>query len=110
MIVLTPKAAEKLNEIRDSEGLEGDHLRIGVIGGGCAGFNYNIFLEAYDQIVDMDEIFMSEGVKIVIDSMSLVYLDGLEIDHEETQFAAGFKFNNPKAKSTCGCGSSFAVA
>ena len=110
MIVLTPKAAEKINEIQGSEGLEGDHLRVGVIGGGCSGFNYSIFLEVPDRIVDIDEIFMSEGVKIVIDSMSLVYLDGLEIDYHETDFAAGFKFNNPKAKSTCGCGSSFAVA
>ena len=110
MIVLTSKAAKRLNAIQDAEGLEGDHLRIGVIGGGCAGFNYNIFLEVEEKITDVDEIFMSEGVQIVIDSMSLVYLDGLEIDYEETQFAAGFKFNNPKAKSTCGCGSSFSVA
>ncbi len=110
MIVLTSKAAEKINEIQASEGLEGDHLRVGVMGGGCSGFNYNIFLEVPDKIADIDETFMSEGVKIVIDSMSLVYLEGLEIDYHETDFASGFKFNNPKAKSTCGCGSSFAVA
>jgi iron-sulfur cluster insertion protein len=107
MIALTNKAAEKVREIRESEGLGEQGLRVRVIGGGCSGFSYDLFFE--DEISDMDETFESNGVRIHIDMMSHQYLDGTEIDYVEGLHGAGFKFINPNAQATCGCGSSFSA-
>jgi len=107
MISLTPKAGDKVREIRDSEGLGEQGLRVRVIGGGCSGFTYDLFFE--DETTELDSHFESEGVPLFIDMMSLQYLEGTEIDYVEGLHGAGFKFLNPKAKSTCGCGSSFSA-
>jgi iron-sulfur cluster insertion protein len=107
MIALTPKAAEKVLEIRDTEGLAGQGLRVRVIGGGCSGFSYDLFFE--DQVTDMDQTFESHGIPLYIDMMSFQYLEGTEIDYVEGLHGAGFKFVNPQAKATCGCGSSFSA-
>ncbi|MEY4577396.1 MAG: hypothetical protein RL701_2099 [Pseudomonadota bacterium] len=105
MITLTDKASEKVKEIQGAEGLAGQGLRLRVIGGGCSGFSYDLFFD--DEISDMDEQFESNGIPLYVDQMSLTYLSGTEIDYVEGLYGAGFKFNNPVAKSTCGCGSSF---
>jgi iron-sulfur cluster insertion protein len=107
MIALTSKAAEKVKEIREVEGLGEQGLRVRVIGGGCSGFSYDLFFE--DEVNDMDETFESNGVKIHIDMMSHQYLEGTEIDYVEGLHGAGFKFVNPNAQATCGCGSSFSA-
>lgn len=108
LISLTPKAADKVKEIRASEpGLSDQGLRVRVIGGGCSGFTYDLFFE--DETTDLDSHFESEGVPIFVDMMSLQYLEGTVIDYVEGLHAAGFKFLNPKAKATCGCGSSFSA-
>ncbi|MGB5813316.1 MAG: iron-sulfur cluster assembly accessory protein [Polyangiales bacterium] len=107
MLNLTPRAAEKVREIRDSEGLEGQGLRVRVIGGGCAGFSYDLFFE--DETTDLDQTFSSHGIPIYVDMMSAQYIEGTEIDYVEGLQGAGFKFGNPQAKQTCGCGSSFAT-
>lgn len=108
MIALTSTAAGKVKEIRDSEGLGEQGLRVRVIGGGCSGFQYDLYFE--DEVSeDFDEIFESEGVKLYVDMMSYQYLDGTEIDYVEGLHGAGFKFLNPKATATCGCGSSFSA-
>lgn len=107
MIELTPKAAEKVREIRDSEGLGDQGLRVRVIGGGCSGFSYDLFFE--DETNDLDQHFESHGIPIFIDMMSYQYLENTEIDYVEGLHGAGFKFLNPQAKSTCGCGSSFSA-
>jgi iron-sulfur cluster insertion protein len=107
MLNLTDRAAEKVKEIRDSEGLAGQGLRVRVIGGGCAGFSYDLFFE--DETSDLDQTFESHGIPIYVDMMSAQYLDGTEIDYVEGLQGAGFKFVNPQAKQTCGCGSSFAT-
>lgn len=107
MIQLTPKAAEKVKEIRDSEGLGQQGLRVRVIGGGCSGFSYDLFFE--DEINDLDQTFESNGVPIYIDMMSHQYLEGTQIDYVEGLHGAGFKFVNPNAQATCGCGSSFSA-
>lgn len=104
---LTPRAAEKVREIRDAEGLADQGLRVRVIGGGCAGFSYDLFFE--DETSEIDETFESHGIAIYVDMMSAQYLDGTEIDYVEGLQGAGFKFVNPQAKQTCGCGSSFAT-
>ncbi len=107
MITLTDKASEKVKEIQSAEGLQGQGLRLRVIGGGCSGFSYDLFFD--DEIGDMDETFESHGIPMYVDQMSLTYLTGTEIDYVEGLYGAGFKFNNPVAKSTCGCGSSFSA-
>jgi len=107
MVTLTDKASEKVKEIQSAEGLHGQGLRLRVIGGGCSGFSYDLFFD--DEIGDMDETFESHGIPMYVDQMSLTYLTGTEIDYVEGLYGAGFKFNNPVAKSTCGCGSSFSA-
>ncbi len=107
MLLLTEKAAEKVREIQASEAIDAGYgLRLRVIGGGCSGFSYDLF---FDQMTDADRTFESHGVKLVIDEMSLQYLAGTSVDYVEGLQGAGFKFNNPNVKSTCGCGSSFSV-
>jgi iron-sulfur cluster insertion protein len=107
MLNLTTRAAEKVREIRDAEGLADQGLRVRVIGGGCAGFSYDLFFE--DEITDMDQTFRSQGIAIYVDMMSVQYVEGTEIDYVEGLQGAGFKFVNPQAKQTCGCGSSFST-
>lgn len=107
MLTLTEKAAEKVKEIRDAEGIEATlGLRLRVVGGGCSGFAYDLY---FDTPQDSDRKFDSNGVQLIVDQMSLMYLVGTEVDYVEGLHGAGFKFNNPNVKSTCGCGSSFSV-
>jgi iron-sulfur cluster insertion protein len=107
MITVTERAAAKVKEIADAEGLAGQGLRLRVIGGGCAGFSYDLYFE--DAVGDMDEQFESLGVKLYVDPLSFQYLENTEIDYVEGVHGSGFKFNNPNTKGTCGCGSSFSA-
>ncbi len=107
LVRITDGAATKVNEIREAEGIEANMaLRLRVVGGGCAGFSYDLY---FDEIAEVDRQVELNGVKVVVDEMSLMYLVGTEIDYVEGLQGAGFKFNNPNVKSTCGCGSSFSV-
>jgi iron-sulfur cluster assembly accessory protein len=107
LIGLSDKAAEKIVEIRGEENIEDTYaLRLKVQGGGCSGFSYDLY---FDQPQETDRSFEIKGVKLMCDQMSLMYLVGTEIDYVEGLHGAGFKFNNPNVKSTCGCGSSFSV-
>ncbi len=107
LVLITPGAALKINEIRGAEGIETTMaLRLRVVGGGCAGFSYDLY---FDEGTEVDRDVEIAGVKVVVDEMSLMYLVGVEIDYVEGLQGAGFKFNNPNVKSTCGCGSSFSV-
>ena len=107
MLLITPTAATKITEIRGAEGIELTMaLRLRVVGGGCAGFSYDLY---FDEGTEVDRELEIAGVKVVVDEMSLMYLVGVEIDYAEGLQGAGFKFNNPNVKSTCGCGSSFSV-
>jgi iron-sulfur cluster insertion protein len=107
MITITERAATKVKDIATEENLHGQGLRLRVIGGGCAGFNYDLYFE--DTPTSMDEEFEDKGVKMYIDPLSFQYLDGTEIDYVEGLYGSGFKFSNPNVSSTCGCGSSFSV-
>ena len=107
LVHITPVAAAKVNEIRQAEAIEPNMaLRLRVVGGGCAGFSYDLY---FDEGTEVDRQFAIADVKVVVDEMSLMYLVGTEIDYVEGLQGAGFKFNNPNVKSTCGCGSSFSV-
>jgi iron-sulfur cluster insertion protein len=106
-VTLTARAAEKVREIRVEEKIQdGYALRLKVLGGGCSGFAYDLY---FDQPQDIDQSFESNGVKMLCDQMSLMYLMGTSIDFVESLQGSGFKFSNPNVKSTCGCGSSFSV-
>ena len=104
---LTENAAAKVQEIRTAESIEQTHaLRVKVIGGGCSGFQCDLF---FDEQVDGDYRFQSNEVDIVCDQMSFMYLMGTSIDYVEGLQGSGFKFVNPNTTGTCGCGSSFSV-
>ncbi len=107
MINLTPIASSKVKEIMNMQSPVPAALRVAVVGGGCSGFQYHMAFE--NQTTDADQVFEFDGLKVAVDQMSSMYLDGIEIDYIETIEGAGFKFNNPNVKSTCGCGSSFSV-
>ncbi|HEY3353850.1 MAG TPA: iron-sulfur cluster insertion protein ErpA [Polyangia bacterium] len=105
MLRLTERAVLKVNEIRAAEGVAAElALRVQVVGGGCSGFRYDLF---FDEATANDQTIEAGGIRVVVDPMSLSYLDGTEVDYVESLEASGFKFDNPNAKGSCGCGSSF---
>jgi iron-sulfur cluster assembly accessory protein len=104
---LTSFAAEKVKEIMAQQNPMPIGLRVSVVGGGCSGFSYQMNFES--QTNPIDKTFEFDGLKVFVDQASLMYLKGTRIDYVETLEGAGFKFENPNVKSTCGCGSSFTV-
>ena len=106
-VSLTPNAVSKVKEIMGQQNPVPAGLRIGVVGGGCSGFSYSMSFENGPGV--MDKVFNFDGLKVFVDATSAMYLNGCVVDYVETLEAAGFKFENPNVKSTCGCGSSFSV-
>src|SRR5262252_1154826 len=104
---LTPTAVSKVKEIMTQQDPVPAGLRIGVVGGGCSGFSYSMSFENAAGM--MDKVLTFDDLKVFVDATSLMYLQGATVDYVETLEAAGFKFENPNVKSTCGCGSSFNV-
>ena len=109
MIEITDKGAQKVHEFLASQQADVSvaGLRVGVRGGGCSGFQYQL---AFDEQRDSDIVFESHGLKLLVDSDSLQFVSGSTIDYEESLQGAGFKVNNPNVVAACGCGSSFRVA
>src|SRR5579859_8129696 len=105
MVQLTENAVSKVKEILSVQDPKPAGLRISVVGGGCSGFSYSMAFENTPNM--LDKTYTYEGLKVFVDQASMLYLDGAEVDYVETLEGAGFKFNNPNVKSTCGCGSSF---
>jgi iron-sulfur cluster assembly accessory protein len=108
-IAFSEKGAEKVREFLDSQDADTSTagLRVGVRGGGCSGFEYQL---AFDEQRDGDAIFEDHGVQILVDAQALPYVDGSEIDYVDSLQGAGFQVNNPNVVAACGCGSSFRVA
>ena len=106
-INFTGSAIAKVKEIMAQQNPLPAGLRVGVVGGGCSGFSYSMSFENGAGM--MDKTFDFEGLKVFVDATSLMYLKGVSVDYIETLEGAGFKFDNPNVKSTCGCGSSFNV-
>src|SRR3954462_11923520 len=103
-VALTPKAVQMIKITREQEGIDPSHgLRIAVRGGGCSGFEYALDFE--NEARDNDWIYDQSGLTIYIDAVSARYLEGTTIDYALGMNGAGFKFDNPKARGTCGCGS-----
>ena len=105
-ITLTEAAANRVQSFLQSRG-KGEGLRLGVKTTGCSGMAY--VLEFADAIEETDEVFESNGIKVIVDPKSLVYLNGTELDFAKEGLNEGFKFNNPNVKDNCGCGESFTV-
>jgi iron-sulfur cluster assembly protein len=112
MIELTDTAAKEIKDIIAQQAEAGDldpsktYLRVGVKGGGCSGFTYMLDL-IEDVPTDNDEVLDSQGIRVIVDNKSLLYLEGVSIDFKDEVMGRGFVFNNPNASGTCGCGSSF---
>jgi len=106
-VTLTPNAIKKVKEIMAQQDPVPAGLRVGVVGGGCSGFSYSMTFENNAGL--MDKTFDMDGLKVYVDATSVMYLQGCSVDYVETLEGAGFKFDNPNVKSTCGCGSSFNV-
>jgi iron-sulfur cluster insertion protein len=104
---LTASAARRILKVAESEGNPALALRISVSGGGCSGFQYSFTLDA-DETAD-DVVITRDGARLLVDTVSLDYLRGSELDFVEDLSGAGFRINNPLAVSSCGCGNSFAV-
>ncbi len=109
MITVTEKAAKEIRRLQESDPASKDgYLRVMVVGGGCSGMSYKLGFESKTPEAS-DKMIDNEGVKIVIDQKSLLYLSGTELDFSDGLNGTGFTFQNPNAKRTCGCGTSFAV-
>jgi iron-sulfur cluster assembly accessory protein len=106
-INMTSTAVVKVKEIMAQQNPVPAGLRVGVVGGGCSGFSYSMSFENGAGM--MDKVIDVEGLKVFVDATSMMYLQGVTVDYVETLEGAGFKFENPNVKSTCGCGSSFSV-
>ena len=104
MLTLTATAIDKVKEIMAARGESGG-LRIAVVGGGCSGLQYQMSLD--NEPKADDKIVEQEGLRVFIDARSLMYLDGTRVDYVDGLSGAGFKFDNPNARSACGCGESF---
>jgi iron-sulfur cluster insertion protein len=104
---VTENAARRISSILAKEGQPGLKLRISVSGGGCSGFQYGFALDGQDE--DGDIAVERDGAQVVIDGMSLLYMMGCEVDYVEDLTGSYFRVTNPNARSSCGCGNSFAV-
>ncbi len=108
MIAITERAVSEVKRIVAEQKLpEATALRVGVKGGGCSGFSYTLGFD--DQLAETDQIYEIDGVRVVCDPKSFLYLNGTQIDFEDNLMGRGFKFGNPNAAKTCGCGESFSV-
>ncbi len=106
-IQLTPKALEKVRKMAQKEGLGPEQgLRVGVVGGGCSGFQYTL---NFDSQKEGDAVTTFDGIRILVDGLSLPYIAGTTLDFVEGLHDAGFRFDNPRASRVCGCGSSFSA-
>lgn len=105
-IEVTPKAVAAIRATFEKEGMKGG-LRLGVLGGGCSGLSYQFKFDAKER--PKDTVLEFEDVRIFIDPKSLVYLKGMTLDYKETLMDSGYVFNNPNAKKSCGCGTSFSA-
>jgi len=108
MVTLTPSALQEVRRLMQQEQKPSVALRVGVKGGGCSGFTYQMGLDEASP-KPYDEVFEQDGLKILVDAKSHLYLDGMTIDFKGSLLGGGFEFNNPLAKKTCGCGTSFSA-
>ena len=106
MVTVTPKAVQKVREAFAREKVSGG-LRLGVLGGGCSGLSYQFKFDPKPRATD--QVLTFEDVQVFIDPKSMVFLDGMTLDWKDSLIQSGFAFENPHAKKSCGCGTSFSA-
>ena len=107
MIHLSGIAKEEVKKLMSGQDKPDVFLRVGVKGGGCSGLSYDVRLD--DKKNEFDRVFNADGVEVVCDSKSFIYLDNMTIDYSTELVGGGFRFVNPNATGSCGCGTSFSV-
>lgn len=106
-VSLTQSAINELKRIQEAQNLQGYALRLGVKGGGCSGLSYTLGFDS--EVRPLDKVIEADGVKVIVDMKSLLYLKGTTLDYSRDLMGGGFRFINPNAQRTCGCGSSFSA-
>ncbi len=107
VITLTDAAVKEIKRLINVQGIEEGGLRLGVKGGGCSGLSYTINFD--DKIGQYDQVYEINGVKVIIDAKSAIYLQGTQLDYQKDLMGGNFKFLTPNANKTCGCGESFSA-
>lgn len=107
IISLTDTALKEVKRLINVQGIEEGGLRLGVKGGGCSGLSYTINFD--DKIGQYDQVYEIDGVKVIVDAKSAIYLQGTQLDYQKDLIGGNFKFLNPNANKTCGCGESFSA-
>ncbi|OGC93548.1 MAG: [Fe-S]-binding protein [candidate division Zixibacteria bacterium RBG_16_48_11] len=107
MIKVTESAIQEVKRLKEKQGAGSQYLRLGVETGGCSGLNYMLKLD--DKVGEQDKVYDFDGLKVVVDIRSLLYLMGMTLDYTGELLGGGFKFVNPNAKKSCGCGHSFSA-
>ncbi|NKB81154.1 MAG: iron-sulfur cluster assembly accessory protein [Nitrospirales bacterium] len=107
VVTLTDAAVTEVRRLLDVQGITEGGLRLGVKGGGCSGLSYTINFD--DKIGEFDTVCTVEDVKVLVDAKSAIYLAGMTLDYQKDLVSGGFKFINPNASKTCGCGESFSA-
>jgi len=107
IITLTEAAVKEVRRLLDVQGITEGGLRLGVKGGGCSGLSYTVNFD--EKVSEYDTVCEADGVKVIVDAKSAIYLTGMELDYQKDLVSGGFKFINPNASKTCGCGESFSA-
>jgi len=105
-ITITDRAAARIRELLKAQNKEGLAMRVKVVGGGCSGLQYKL---DFDAEKPGDKVFEKDGIKVLVDMKSLLYLNDTELDYKEELMQSAFVFQNPNVKRSCGCGASFTV-
>jgi iron-sulfur cluster assembly protein len=106
-ITLSDAALKEVKRLINVQGLTEGGLRVGVKGGGCSGLSYTINFD--EKIGQYDTVYEFDGVKVIVDAKSAIYLQGTQLDFQKDLMSGSFKFVNPNAEKTCGCGESFSA-
>ena len=107
IVTLTPNAIKEVKRLQEVQGLDAAALRLGVKGGGCSGFSYTVNFD--NEVGPHDQVYDVEDIRVIVDMKSAIYLQGTQLDYHKDLLSGQFKFSNPNATKSCGCGESFSA-
>jgi iron-sulfur cluster assembly protein len=107
IVTLTANAVKEVKRLQEVQGLGGTALRLGVKGGGCSGLSYTVNFD--NEMGPYDQVYDTEDIRVIVDMKSAIYLQGTQLDYEKDLLSGQFKFSNPNATKSCGCGESFSA-